>query len=193
MTLCTEVGQGSAVHAAAPGPWRPHEAVLVTLVAGGGVAVVVQRAGAPVLAVLLPPVRPVAALGVVLAHRLHQLEGARGHVTSSQPITAHLAVARGLQVLHLQDQVVVPGVTQQTSGHIAHRQHCRGSCSCCCSCCGGGGGCCRCCCIFCRSGSYSSCSGCVCSSGALCGGLTSFKLKSLHRNKLRRRKIEIFS
>ena len=78
MTLCTEVWQGSAVHAAAPGPWRPHEAVLVTLVAGGLVAVVVQRAGAPVLAVLLPPVRPVAALGVVLAHRLHQSEGGTG-------------------------------------------------------------------------------------------------------------------
>ena len=78
MTLCTEVWQGSAVHAAAPGPGRPHEAVLVTLVAGGGVAVVVQRAGAPVLAVLLPPVRPVAALGVVLAHRLHQSEGSTG-------------------------------------------------------------------------------------------------------------------
>ena len=50
----------------------------MTLVAGGGVAVVVQRAGAPVLAVLLPPVRPVAALGVVLAHRLHQSEGSTG-------------------------------------------------------------------------------------------------------------------
>ena len=74
----TEVWQGRAVHAAAPGPGRPHEAVLVTLVAGGGVAVVVQGAGAPVLPVLLPPVGPVAALGVVLAHRLQPIRGEHG-------------------------------------------------------------------------------------------------------------------